>query len=121
MAPVGTLHLPMPADVRLRKIFAGLMADPADRATAQIWARRVGLSERTLARRLAQETGMSFGRWRQQLALMLSLQWLAEGASIQQVADGLGYERASSFVSMFRKALGAPPGRYLWERRAGRP
>lgn len=51
VAPVGTLHLPMPAEVRLRKTFAGLMADPADRATAQIWARPralpVGAARRT--------------------------------------------------------------------------
>ncbi|KAF1049949.1 MAG: hypothetical protein VB140_09555 [Burkholderia sp.] len=35
---------------------------------------------------------------------------------MQQVADGLGYESASSFVSMFRRKLGAPPGRYMAER-----
>lgn len=39
------------------------------------------------------------------------------GSAVQQVADGLGYESASSFVSMFRKALGTSPGRYMAERR----
>lgn len=117
VAPVGNLHLPMPADARLRKIVEMIMDDPADRGTIRMWARRVGLSERTLARLLAQETGMSFGRWRQQLHLMLAVKWLGTGSSVQQVADGLGYESASSFVTMFRKALGTSPGRYMAERR----
>jgi AraC-like DNA-binding protein len=30
----------------------------------------------------------------------------------------LGYESASSFVTQFRKVLGAPPGRYMAERSA---
>lgn len=116
LAPTGNLHLPMPADARLRKIVEMIMVNPADRATIQTWARRVGLSERTLARLLSQETGMSFGRWRQQLHLMLAVQWLGTGSSVQHVADGLGYESAGSFVTMFRKALGTSPGRYMAER-----
>ncbi|SHL22883.1 helix-turn-helix domain-containing protein [Paraburkholderia terricola] len=73
-------------------------------------------NERTLARVLIRQTGMSFGRWRQQLPLMLAVRWLGAGASVQQVADDLGYESASSFVSMFRKNLGSPPARYVSER-----
>lgn len=119
VAPTGNLHLPMPADIRLRKIVEMIMSDPADRGTIQSWARRVGLSERTLARLLTRETGMSFGRWRQQLHLMLAVKWLATGSSVQRVADGLGYESASSFVNMFRKALGTSPGRYMAQRRTG--
>lgn len=119
--PTGNLHLPMPADARLRKIVAMMMDDPADRGTMQTWARRAGLSERTLARLLARETGMSFGRWRQQLNIMLAVKWLGTGASVQKVADGLGYESAGSFVTMFRKALGTSPGRYIAERSADQP
>lgn len=116
-APVGSLHLPMPADPRLRRIVDLIIDDPADRGTLQRWARRVGLSARTLARLLSRETGMSFGRWRQQLHLMLAVRWLETGVSVQQVAERLGYESASSFVTMFRKAMGAPPGRYMAEHR----
>jgi AraC-like DNA-binding protein len=116
-APLGTLKLPMPTDRRLRRIAEAIMQAPDDRGTMQIWARRVGLSERTLARLLTQETGMSFGRWRQQLQLMLAVKWLSTGSSVQEVADALGYESAGSFVTMFRKALGTSPGRYVAERR----
>lgn len=119
-APIGNLHLPMPADTRIRRIGEMIMNAPSDRGTMQTWARIVGMSERTLARLIVQETGMSFGRWRQQLHLMLAVKWLGSGSTVQQVADGLGYESAGNFVSMFRKALGTSPGRYMTERRAPR-
>ncbi|WP_369980267.1 AraC family transcriptional regulator [Xanthomonas bundabergensis] len=115
--PTGNLHLPMPQDTRLRTLARMIMQAPADRGTVQTWARRVGLSERTMARLLTSETGMSFGRWRQQIHLMLALKWLDSGSPVQQVADRLGYESASSFVTMFRKSLGTSPGRYMQERR----
>lgn len=120
LAPIGNLHLPMPADARLRRIVDMIVENPADRGTLQSWARRVGMSERTLARLLVQQTGMSFGRWRQQLHLMLAVKWLGTGASVQQVADRLGYESAGSFVTMFRKALGTSPGRYMAQRQLPR-
>lgn len=89
------------------------MADPADSGTIQVWVRRVGLRERMLARLLVKETGVSLGRRRQQLSIMLLLQWPANRAWSQQVADDLDYESSSSFVSIFDKGLGAPPGCYM--------
>ncbi|PXA90335.1 AraC family transcriptional regulator [Nostoc sp. 3335mG] len=117
-AQVEDLHLPMPTDARLRKIAETMIATPADRATLACWAVRAGMSERTLERMISRETGMSFGRWRQQLAVVLAVKWLAAGASIQQVAGDLGYESVPGFVTMFRKALGTSPGRYMAERHA---
>ncbi|WP_296943150.1 helix-turn-helix domain-containing protein [uncultured Massilia sp.] len=117
IAAPGKLHLPMPSDERLRKLVDMIVADPGDRVTMDAWAARAGMSERTLARLISRHTGMSFGRWRQQLRIMLALQLLAKGMSIQQVADRLGYESAGSFVTMFRRMLGAPPGRYMAQQR----
>lgn len=119
-ARVEDLHLPMPTDPRLRAMAELMMATPSERGTLEGWARRVGLSERTLVRLISRETGMSFGRWRQQLGIILAVQWLADGASIQQVATDLGYESMPSFVTMFRKTLGASPGRYMAERHHSR-
>ncbi|MBB6250222.1 AraC family transcriptional regulator [Nitrospirillum iridis] len=116
-APEERLHLPMPKDDRLRRLAALMMAAPGERGTLEQWARRTGLSGRTLARLLARETGMSFGQWRQRLTIMLALQRMAEGAPVQQVALDLGYESASSFVTMFRKVLGAPPAQYMARQR----
>lgn len=116
VAQVEDLHLPMPTDPRLRRIVDEMMACPANRGSLKSWARHAGMSERTLLRLIRRETGMSFGRWRQQLSVVLAVKWLADGASIQQVTSDLGYESVPSFVTMFRKALGTSPGRYMAER-----
>jgi AraC-like DNA-binding protein/mannose-6-phosphate isomerase-like protein (cupin superfamily) len=113
LARMGRLYLPMPADARLRRLVDLIVANPMERGSISSWAKRFDLGARTLSRLVVQETGMSFGRWRRQLHLMLAIQWLTKGASVRDVADGLGYENASSFVLMFRKALGETPGRYL--------
>ncbi len=113
ISEVGNLHLPMPKDPRLRSLFHDMIDNPSDPGKIEDWARRVAMSERTLARLMIDETGMSFGRWRQQINIILALQWMAKGASIQEVASDLGYANVGSFVTMFRKALGAPPGRYM--------
>jgi len=117
VASIENLHLPMPVDPRLRKIAELILATPDDRVTITAWAERIGLGERTLARMIKRETGMTFSRWRQQLSVMLAVKWLAGGASIQQAASDLGYESVPSFATMFRKVLGASPGRYMAERR----
>ena len=69
---IEDLHLPMPADARLRALVDLMMAAPSERGSLEGWAKRVGLSERTLVRLISRETGMSFGRWRQQLGSPVS-------------------------------------------------
>jgi AraC-like DNA-binding protein len=115
-APIERLHLPLPTDGRLRKITAALSADPSNRLTIEQWARSVALSERSLARLIVRETGMSFGRWRQQFQVVFALERLAGGDSVQAVAFDLGYESVSAFITMFKKALGQSPGKYLASR-----
>lgn len=117
-APVEDLHLPMPRDLRLRRLAEMLLADPTDKTSKSNWAVRIGMSERSMSRLLMHEIGMSFGRWRRQLHVILALQRLTKGDSVQTVALELGYENASGFVTMFRKTLGKPPARYLSERTA---
>ena len=119
-ARVEDLHLPMPSDHRLRRIVDKMIDNPSDRSTMDIWARRAALSERSLARLITLETGMSFSRWRQQFSVMLAVKRLAEGASVRNVANDLGYESIPSFVTMFREAIGVSPGRYMTERRLQR-
>lgn len=115
-APVENLHLPVSNDARIRQLTERLLANPADKATLSQWAQRIGMSERTLNRTLQQQMGMSFGHWRRQLHVMLALQRLTKGETVQRVALDLGYESASGFVTMFRKAVGKPPARYLAEK-----
>jgi len=96
------------------------MAAPAEGGTLESWASRSGMSERSLLRLIGRETGMSFGRWRQQLGVMLAIKWLAGGASIQQVAADLGYESVPSFVTMFRRPAHRPADTWPSDMRAAR-
>lgn len=120
-APVEYLHLPMPGNARLRKIADTFGADPSDRATIVEWAQRAAMSERSLSRLILRETGMTFGRWRQQYQIMVALERLVDGEAVKTVALDLGYESTSAFITMFKKALGMSPGKYLAGRRKLHP
>jgi len=111
--PVEHLHLPLTDEPRLVRIASELADDPSDRSTMAQWARRLGMSENSLARLVQHETGLTFGRWRQQLQLIVAIRSLAAGATVQQVSGDLGYESVSAFITMFKKALGTSPARYL--------
>jgi AraC-like DNA-binding protein len=107
------LHLPRPADGRLRAVGDALAANPADGRPLAAWARSAGASERTLARLFLRETGMTFGAWRERLRLLTAIARLAEGEAVTTIAFDLGYESPSAFIAMFRRTLGETPGRYL--------
>jgi AraC-like DNA-binding protein len=110
---VAPLHLPQPRDPRLRAVTGALLRDPGDARSLTAWSRHAGASARTLARGFLRETGMGFGAWRQQARLLRALELLAEGEPVTRVALELGYAGPSAFIAMFRRALGATPGRYF--------
>ncbi|MEQ6472866.1 helix-turn-helix transcriptional regulator [Comamonas sp. wu1-DMT] len=112
------LHLPMPRDRRLRRMASALCAEPQLQARLADWALRIGMSERSMTRLFLAETGLTVNQWRRQLHVLTALQQLSEGQRIQTVADALGYESAPAFVTMFRKAVGSSPRRFLAQRRA---
>ncbi len=113
LAPVEQLHLPVSSHPKIRRIADTLASDPADRRTLTEWGHVLAMSERSLARLVQRETGLTFGRWRQQLHLMVALRQLAAGATVQQVAGNLGYDSVTAFITMFKKALGQPPAQYF--------
>ena len=94
-----------------------LVSRPEDRSTLKDWAKRLALSERSFARLMQRETGLSFGRWRPQLHLIIALRELASGVPVQNVAATLGYESVNAFITMFRKAMGSTPAHYFAERK----
>lgn len=115
---VAPLSLPLPLDPRLRRVCDALAADPSDRRDLAAFAKTAGASARHLARLFREETGMTFGSWRERLRLLRSLEMLARGDGVLAVALDLGYSSASSFGAMFRRAFGTSPARYFAERRA---
>ncbi len=107
-APFG---LPWPADARARKVADRVVANAgADLAIAEL-VEGSGASRRTIERLFVDETGLAFGRWRQQARLQEAFRRLAGGESVTQVALAVGYDSASSFIAMFKRQVGCTPGR----------
>jgi AraC-like DNA-binding protein len=72
-------------------------------------ARRLGISQRTLARRLNAE-GQSFSTLQDRLKLDLAKRYLAdEELSISHIAWLLGYQEASAFSKAFKRWTGKTP------------
>ncbi|WGS52841.1 helix-turn-helix transcriptional regulator [Paraburkholderia sp. D15] len=110
------VFLPISDNHRLQQIASSLLDNPADRSTIAEWGRRYAMSERTLARLVLSETGMTFGRWRERLHIIIALQRLSAGASVHAVSLELGYEGPNSFITMFKKTMGQSPGKFRVEK-----
>jgi AraC-like DNA-binding protein len=105
--------LPLPRDARALRVAQGLLADLSSAATIDEWGLKVGASARTLARVFVKDTGLPFAAWRKQARLLDAISRLADGESVATVAARVGYEHPSSFIAMFRSALGAAPTHYF--------
>lgn len=107
------LRLTMPKEERLARAADALLDDVGDNRTLAAWAHTAGMSRRTFMRAFSAQTGMSFGRWRQQARLFAALEMLATGKSVTEVAIAVGYDSVSAFIEMFRTMLGATPRTYF--------
>lgn len=111
--PALALELPMPSDPRARRLADRLATAPGTQTALAPLCRDAGASRRTMERIFLSETGLSLGRWRQQLRLMNALRQLGGGASVTEVAFDAGYSTPSAFILAFRKAFGATPTAYF--------
>lgn len=111
--PQEQLQLPVSSHPKIRQMSETMAAEPAAWQTLAQWAGHFAMSERNLARLVVNETGLSFRRWRHQLQLILALQLLIGGKSVQQAAQSLGYDSTTAFITMFKKGLGQTPARYI--------
>lgn len=116
LSPTAALHLPLPNSKPLINVVTRLQADLSNNQPIGYWAKEVNMSERTLARKFIEETGITFGQWRQQARLFEALTRLAQGESISNFAQDLGYQSQSAFINMFKKALGTTPAQYFANR-----
>lgn len=110
---IEPLKLPRPKDRKIARLAMALRDRPADRTTLESWAARLGLSRRTLIRRVQDETGMTFRQLRRQARILAALERLCLGHPVTTVAFDVGFDSLSAFIQAFRGITGRTPGQYL--------
>lgn len=98
-----------PFRIKVENAIAPLLPHASARASAV--ARSLGMSERTMGRKLAQE-GSSFAEILQQLRSEMAVRYVEDAAlPISRIAWLLGFEEVSSFSHAFKRWTGKSPRR----------
>jgi AraC-like DNA-binding protein len=111
--PTIPLQLPLPSDERARRVAALIRTKPDEGGSLKQLTKSASASIRTLERLFQKETGMTFGKWRQQLRLLHALRLLADDQPVTTVATAVGYESTSAFIAAFKQYFGTTPSKYF--------
>lgn len=106
-------HLPWPQEHGMARVCQAMLEEPSNHRGLDAWAAQLAMSPKTFQRRFQSATGLSFGRWRQQMRLLHSLSLLLSGVPLVQVALDSGYESHSAYTQAFRKHFGVTPSCFL--------
>ncbi len=88
---------------------AVMLGEPGRMPKIQAAAKRLGMSDRTLKRRL-QDAGTSFKAVREELLRSLALDYLQESnLTIEEIALLLGYTETPNFFRAFKRWTGSTP------------
>jgi len=111
-APTVPLAVPFPKRADMARRCQLFLEQPTPHDTIDLWASELGMGRRAFTRAFRQETGISFGMWRQQACLLIALPRLAAGEAVTTIALDLGYESPAAFTTMFRRLVGVAPSHY---------
>ncbi len=107
------LHLPLPENKKLLALCQNFMRAPNIHLSPEEIAKQLNLSERHFSRLFKNEVGLSFSKWRQQVCVLLSLEKIMQGQSIQHIAYDYGFKNPAAFSTLFHRILGVSPSRYF--------
>lgn len=106
------LHLPQLRHRALHPLSQQILLGQGLERELNDWAAHLGVNPKTLQRWVVRDTGMTFGKWRQQARLLTALQRLTLGHSVLEVALEVGYNTPSAFSAMFRRQFGVSPSEW---------
>lgn len=113
--PQLSLNAPLPSDRRLARVCRRIFTAPLITISLDAVASEAGMSRRTFTRLFREQSGVSFGEWRQQVCLLAAIERLSLGQPVTRVALelDLGYASPSAFAAAFRRVLGETPSQYV--------
>ncbi|MET0291149.1 MAG: helix-turn-helix transcriptional regulator [Steroidobacteraceae bacterium] len=111
-APTVPLTVPFPQSPELARRCHRFLEKPTAHDTIDTWCAELGLGRRAFTRAFRRETGLSFGEWRQQACVVVSLPRLAAGEPVTRIALDLGYDSPAAFTTMFKRVVGVAPSQY---------
>lgn len=80
--------------------------------TLETVAKLAGFSPTYFCKLFKAEQGINFKRFLKNLRIQRSIQLLAEGWAVYDIAPAVGYNDQSYLVKVFRTSLGITPGRF---------
>jgi AraC-like DNA-binding protein len=102
--------LPAPQSDAVRRALAKTEASLSDAPQLDDIAAAAGLTPRTLARRFADELGLTWRQAQMRLRMIRAIEYLADPAvAVTEIAHGLGYGSSSAFNAAFRDFTGQTP------------
>ncbi|MBO9378970.1 helix-turn-helix domain-containing protein [Sphingomonas histidinilytica] len=111
-APSVSLAVPFPKKAEIARKCQMFLDAPSPHDTIDMWSADLGMGRRAFTRLFRQQTGLSFGAWRQQACLLIALPRLAAGEAVTTIALDLGYESPAAFTTMFKRLAGVAPSHY---------
>ena len=110
------LSLPTARDAAMRAALAYTRAHLADGNLRAVCS-SVGLSERTLRRRLEQEIGMNWNEYRRRARLLAAALLLTDTVlPVGRIAEQVGFESQSALAKAFRSLVGQSPRAFRAQR-----
>ena len=107
------LGLPLPKDLRALRAAETMIQNPGSGKTVSEIICHCGASLRTIERIFYVETGMTVGKWRQQLRLFHALRKIEDGYNVTDAALDSGYNSPSAFIAMYKKKFGTTPAKKM--------
>lgn len=107
-------YLPMPGDPVAKRVAEIALGDHRNRMNLNELASRAATSVRTVSRLFPAETGMTLKAWRQRARIVRTMEQLARGKSVAEVASDAGFSSTAAFSFAFRQVTATTPGAFLY-------
>lgn len=106
-------RIPLPRSPHLQTWALDFCSHPTINTTVRMAAVATKTSSRSFTRHFFKETGKTFSEWKRSVVIQRAIKRLAEGANVSEVAYETGYQDSSSFIAMFKAAMGRSPKQFI--------